>query len=117
MTDSLNGFYAAYLSGKAGQGFAMLVFRNGKIAGAGPLGEGFDGHYEDAGSGMLSVSVATKVPPNVALIQGGTTGPDGETNTLTFQMSQNFSTQEFLRIETHRGPINVKIVKVRGLDD
>jgi hypothetical protein len=35
MTDALNGFYAAYLSGKAAQGFAMLIFRNGKIVGAG----------------------------------------------------------------------------------
>jgi hypothetical protein len=117
MTDALNGFYAAYLSGKAAQGFAMLVFRNGKIVGAGAFGDVFDGHYEDAGEGILSVTVLTKSPPNMALIQGGTTGPDGETNELTFKLPCNFSSQDHLRIETHRGPINVKLVKLRGLDD
>ncbi|HXT09834.1 MAG TPA: hypothetical protein VN715_23250 [Roseiarcus sp.] len=117
MTDALNGFYAAYLSGKAGQGFAMLVFRNGKIVGAGPLGESFDGQYTDAGGDMLTVSVTTKAPANVALIQGGMTGPDGEIYTSNFQIPNNFSSQNFIRIETHRGPINVKLVKIRNLND
>jgi hypothetical protein len=31
MSPSINGFYAAYLTGSAGQGLAMLVFKNGTI--------------------------------------------------------------------------------------
>jgi hypothetical protein len=117
MTDALNGFYAAYLSGKAAQAFAMLIIRNGKIVGAGAFGEVFDGQYEDAGEGILSVTVLTKSPPNMAAIQGGTTVPDGETDELTFKLPHNFSSQDHLRIETRRGPINVKLVRLRGLDD
>lgn len=117
MTDAFNGIYAAYLSGKVGQGFAMLVFQNGKIAGAGAHGEGFDGHYEDVGSGVLSISISTKTPPNVALIQGGTSGADGESYTMQLQLPHNFFLKDYFRIDTIRGPINVKIVKVRKLFD
>jgi len=115
MTDALNGFYAAYFSGKAAQAFAMLIIRNGKIVGAGAFGEVFDGQYED-GEGILSVTVLTKSPPNMEAIQGGTTGPDGETDELTFKLPRNFSSQDHFRIETRRGPINVKLVRLRGLD-
>jgi hypothetical protein len=116
MTDTMNGFYAAYLSGTVGQGFAMFVLRDGKIAGAGALGDIFDGSFR-ASNGVLDVHVTTKSPPNIPLIQGGTTGPMGESGELKFQLPETFSSQEFIRLETHRGPVNVKLVKLRALDD
>ena len=61
MTGPLDGIYAVYLSGKAGQGFAMLIFRKGKIVGAGPLGDVYDGSYRDASDNMLSVNITTEV--------------------------------------------------------
>ncbi len=117
MKETLDGFYAAYLSGKAAQGFAMLIFRKGKIVGAGTLGDVFDGHYEVASDSMLSVKIKTRSPPNTTLIQGGITGPEGETGDLAFTIPQNFSSQDYIRIETQRGPVNVKLVRLRGVDD
>lgn len=117
MTETLDGFYAGYLSGKAAEGFAMFVFRKGKIIGAGPLGDVFDGDYQDVGGNMLAVTIKTRVPPNIALIQGGTTGSEGETDDFAFTVPQNFSSRDFIRIETKRGPINAKLVRLRGMDD
>jgi hypothetical protein len=117
MTDELNGFYAAYLTGKAGQGFALLVFRDGKIVGAGAFGEQFKGHYTDADNGFLTVRMQVTAPPNLAFVQGGVSGPNGETDTLDFSVPKTFASEDVIRVETRRGPINAKIVKVGGLDE
>lgn len=68
MSDTYSGVYAAYLTGKVAQGFAMLVFRRGVIVGAGPFGEVFDGEYKEVGEKILSVSVNIRIPSNVSLI-------------------------------------------------
>jgi hypothetical protein len=117
MSASIDGFYAVYLSGKLGQGFAMLVFRGGRIVGADASGFMFDGQYSEPVDNILSVRLSVKAPPNQSLIQGGTTGPQGEQSQLIFEMPRDFSSREFVRIETQRGPVNAKLVRLRGLDE
>ena len=51
MNPSINGFYAAYLTGASLQGFAMLVFRNGKVVGVDVGGGKYDGTYSDSDRG------------------------------------------------------------------
>jgi len=114
---SIDGFYAAYMSGKQGLGFAMLVFRKGRITGADAAGVMFDGQYSNAASDVILIEISVKAPPNTPLIQGGTTGPQGEEGQLQFQVPLDFSAQKFVRIETQRGPINVKLNKLRELDE
>jgi hypothetical protein len=116
MTASVNGFYAVYLSGKQGQGFALIAFKDGRIAGADASGTVYDGQYTEQGDDNLSVTVLIKYPPNIPLVQGGTTGPQGEERQLSFQMPKNFSDQKFIRVETQDGPVNARLVKLRGID-
>lgn len=116
MSASINGFYGAYLTGSASQGFAMLVFRNGVIVGVDVAGVKFDGTYSDTGNGF-SVKLTVSVPPNTALIQGVTTGPETEKSELEFQLPVDFLAQPFIRIEGVHGPVNAKMTKLRELHD
>ncbi len=116
MSDLIDGIYSAYLTGSVGQGLALLVFRNGQITGADAMGVVFDGHYANLDDDTLSIKLTTKSPAHISLIQGGITGPEGEANELGFTVPRNFDTLEYIRIETKRGPINAKLVKLRGLE-
>jgi hypothetical protein len=117
MNISINGFYAAYLSGVVGQGFALLIFRNGRIVGADALGVLYDGNYSTEHEASYRVKLNIKFPANIPLIQGGVTGPQGDSYELTFQMPHDFLLREFIRIEDKRGPINARLVKLGDLDD
>ena len=116
MTTSINGFYAAYLTGSEGQGFAMLVFRNGTITGVDAGGAKYDGTYVDTENGH-SIKVTVSLPPNTLLIQGVTTGPEIDSSVLEFQIPADFLSQPFLRISAKHGPVNAKQTKLRELDD
>jgi len=112
-----DGFYVAYLTGKAGQGLAILAFKKGRITGADMAGVLFDGEYSDLSSGNIGISLSVRTPPNVTLIQGGTSGLEGLHTKLDFEIPADFSSQPFIRINGPRGPINTKLVKLRDLDD
>ena len=116
MNPSIDGVYSAYLTGSAGQGLAMLVFKNGTIAGADVGGIKYDGTYRDADSGY-TVSLKISYPPNTLLVQGMRTGPAAETAVLNFHLPSDFLSQSFIRVDAKHGPVNVKIVKVRELND
>jgi hypothetical protein len=117
VTASINGFYAAYLTGRPSQSLAMLIFRNGQIVGADFACARFDGNYADAQDTGYTVSVSVKLSPNMTLIQGGSVGQEGDDYTLSFHLSTDFLSQELVRIDTKHGPVNAKLVKLRGLDD
>lgn len=116
MTGQVEGFYSAYITGKEGQGFAIIVFMAGRIIGADAAGFLFDGQYVEGSEGV-SVSLSIKAPPNVLRVQGGLTGPEGEENDLNFHLPQNFASNEFVRIDTQHGPVNVKLVRLRGISE
>lgn len=44
-------------------------------------------------------------------------GADGDTSEIEFSLPSTFLTEPFVSIETKKGWINVKLVKVRGIDD
>jgi hypothetical protein len=115
MSASINGIYAAYLTGSAGQGFAMLVFRGGTIVGVDAAGVKYDGTYIDTGN-AFSVRLKVSLPPNTLLVQGVTTGAQGDESELEFLMPADFLSQAFLRINAKHGPVNAKLVKLRDLD-
>ena len=117
MSTQLDGFYAAYLSAKAGQDFALLMFREGIIVGADLVGVSLDGRYSETDDGVVSISLSVKTPPNVPLIQGGTSGPDGLETQMAFRMPHNFTSQPFVRIDGPRGPVNARLVRLRGLNE
>jgi hypothetical protein len=114
---SINGFYAAYLTGATLQGFAMLVFRNGKVVGVDVGGGKYDGTYADSDVGGYAVKLKVSLPPNTALVQGVSTGPQGDNSEISFQLPLDFLSRPFLRIDAKHGPVNAKIVKLRELND
>jgi hypothetical protein len=116
MSESIDGIYAAYMSGKAGQGLAVLVFRREQIVGADTAGVVYDGRYVPAAAN-LSITLTAKAPPNTLIVQGGQTGPEGEQNELSFAIPHDFTAQNYIRVETRHGPINVRLVKLRDLND
>jgi hypothetical protein len=116
MNLSIDGFYSAYLTGSAGQGFAMLVFRHGTIVGVDVAGARYDGIYTEAANGF-PVRLKVSLPPNTLLVQGVSTGPEGDNSELEFQLPLEFLSQPFIRINAKHGPVNVKIVKLRELND
>ena len=115
MNPSINGIYAAYLTGSALQGFAMLTFVNGNVVGVDSGGVKYDGTYTDATAGY-AVKLKLTVPPRTGLVQGVTTGPQVDISELAFELPLNFLTQPFLRVSTKYGPVNAKIVKLRELN-
>lgn len=117
MSASIDGFYAVYVTGTHGQGLAMVAFRKGRIVGADVGGFMYDGQYSECASGGFSVALSIKAPPNVPRVQGGITGPQGEEFQLDFVLPKDFDSQSFVRIDTLRGPVNAKLVKMRGLDE
>jgi DNA invertase Pin-like site-specific DNA recombinase len=114
MTTAVEGFYSAYITGKEGQGFAIIIFMARSIIGADAGGFLFDGQYAEDDDGT-SVSLAIKAPANAPRVQGGLTGPQGEETHLNFRLPPNFTCREFIRIETPRGPVNVRFVKLRSM--
>jgi hypothetical protein len=117
MPNSIDGIYTAYLTGKAGSGFAMFVIRHDVIVGSDMLGAVFDGTVTQGEAGGFNVRMSAKLPPNLPLIQGGATGPNGDTSENTFSLPPNFLSEAFIRIEGKQGPLNAKLVKLRDLDD
>jgi hypothetical protein len=113
---SINGIYAAYLTGSALQGFAMLTFIDGKVVGVDSGGVKYDGTYSDAVAGY-TVKIKLTVPPRTGLVQGVTTGAQVDVSELAFELPLNFLAQPFLRVNTKYGPVNAKIVKLRALDE
>lgn len=112
---SINGFYSAFMSGEDGQGYALLVFRDGRIVGADPLGVTFDGQYAEDGDGWAGEVVVT-APPGGTLIQGVTPGPSGIVYSVPLRLPSDFQSQPFLHIQTPLGPVNVKLTWVRGTE-
>jgi hypothetical protein len=116
MSASINGFYAAYLTGSAGQGFAMLVFRNGAIVGVDAAGARYDGSYTESADGF-AVKLKVWLPPSTLLVQGVSTGPEGDSSELDLNLSADFLSQPFIRINAKHGAVNAKLTKLRELND
>lgn len=116
MNSSIDGFYAAYLTGSFGQGLVMLIFRHGTIVGIDAAGAKYDGTYTDAGGGF-GVELGIWLPPNILLVQGASTGPQGDNSQLDFQLPADFLSQPYIRVNAKHGPVNVKLIKLRELND
>lgn len=111
-----DGFYSAYMTGTDGEGYALLVFKDGKIVGADPLGVIFDGTYtpREDNSGWDG-QVHVKAPAGGTLIQGVNSGSTGINYTVPITLPKDFSQQPFIHINTPLGPVNVRLSKIRDL--
>jgi len=113
MPTPIDGFYAAYLTATAGQGFALIECTHGRIVGADATGTVFDGEYTAAEDNAFRVTLQVKSPPNVRFIQGGNSGPAGDITHQEFILPSDFYKRDFVRLDFGRGPINAKFVRIR----
>ena len=110
-----NGIYAAFVSGKAGQGLALLAFLDGAVAGADASGVVYEGQYDNLPNGRVKGVLVTNAPANIVLVQGVHTGSEGMRTELPFEFEQGFEQAPFFPIQTPLGLINVKLKKLRAL--
>lgn len=118
MSDPFEGFYSAYFSGKESNGFAVFVFTAGRIVGADPLGVLFNGHYRPKQDGTgYDANVRVAVPKGGTTIQGVSSGPDGFTYEANVELPSDFAQRQFLELTTPLGRVNVRFVRLRGMDE
>jgi hypothetical protein len=116
MTEAIDGFYSAFLTGKVGSGFLMFTIRHGVIVGADILGLLYDGQIVKEDNAH-AVTLNVKFPPNTPLIQGNIVSPYGDNEELHFLLPRDFLSAPFVRIEGKNGPVNARFVKIRDLNE
>lgn len=111
----MEGFYLAYLTGKAGSNVAVFVIRGNVIVGVDGGGMSYDGSVEpnQDGSGYIC-KVVYVIPAGIALLTGASPLPEPQRVPLTFDLPNDFEGKVVL-IVTPLGPVNVIFQKVRGL--
>jgi hypothetical protein len=115
MSDPIDGFYAVKMSGDEGQGYALIVFKDGTVTGVDPLGVRFDGGYgASTEDGFYEVDIKVTVPPNGMVIQGVSTGQAGLVYNVSMSLPADFAKRDYLRVETPLGAVNAKFERLRG---
>jgi hypothetical protein len=112
---TIDGIYAAYMTGTDGQGFGMFVFHNGILSGADPLGVRFDGMYESTEDGKILATIKVTVPPEGTVVQGVSVGSSPLTYEVPLLLEADLESMGVFRLDTPLGPVNVKLEKLRGL--
>ena len=115
--ESIDGFYAAFLTGREGSGFIVLLIRQRAIVGADILGTTYDGTVELGSKGSYHIRITVRSPPNIPIMQGGYSGPTGDVSEIEFALPPTFLEEPFIRIETNTGPVNCKFSRIRDLND
>lgn len=110
------GFYTAYFTGAEGNSVAVFLFTDGSVVGADIAGTSFDGDYLfDPATQTINFSVKVTLPKNVELIQGGATGSSGMSYVVHANINIDPSDSSFHRIDTPVGPVNMRLVRIRGI--
>jgi hypothetical protein len=116
MTAAIEGFYAGYFTGAAGNGLGLFIFTNGSIVGVDAIGVRFDGTYRKTEEGTgFSISVTVTAPAGGQLVQGTSTGETGLIYQVDAKIPVDFENTNFLTLATQYGAVNVRLKKLRGL--
>lgn len=111
-----DAIYTAYFTGKAGSTFALLVFRDGVIAGADAGAVHYDGTYEltsDLRNIIGNIEVSS--PAGATSITGVSNPDQPLTYDVPFRLPVELDPDMVYRIETPIGPVNAKFKKERAL--
>jgi hypothetical protein len=112
----MDGFYAAFLTGRGGNSIILLAIKSGSIIGVDIAGLKYDGSIETAADGNVRFHINYVIQPGTQLITGvggvGTTTPVS----LDFTAPADFASGIVIAIQTPFGPVNAKITKLRDFD-
>ena len=106
----VEGIYTAYLTGAAGQGMAMFVFREGIIAGADIAGLTFVGSYEVQDAQLIG-EVHYRMPADSVSITGAAFQQGSDNIVVPLSLPEAIDPNETYHIDTPIGPLNAKFVK------
>lgn len=101
-----------YFTGRSGSGHAILVMKDGVIAGADACGITFDGTYKPSGE-TIHVSLNMTVPPGVTLVTGAVAGQEPMTQELETALPVDFADGNAVPVKTPTGPVNVIFRRIR----
>ncbi len=108
--NKIEGIYTAYLTGAAGQGMAMFVFKDGKIAGADIAGLTFSGKYEINSSHLVG-EVSYRMPAGSVSITGASFQQSSDKIVVPLSLPKEIDPNETYRLDTPIGPLNAKFIK------
>lgn len=114
-SENINGFYAGYMTGAEGTGLAVFIFSEGKITGTDLEGVLFDGLITQSETGDHVGRCTVRVPAEVQVIQGVTTGSQSLTYDTPVVIPHRFTSETNIRIDTPLGPVNLRLHFLRDL--
>lgn len=112
----IDGIYTAYLTGTAGQGMAMFVFKAGKIAGADMSGLTFSGNYTVANERVVG-SISYVMPAGSVSITGASFDQASDSIKVPIDLPETLNPSETYRVNTPIGPLNAKFFKNVSFED
>ena len=112
----MNGFYAAFLTGKNGNSILLFVIRDGVVVGVDAGGMKYDGRVSRSEGGRHKLHLTYTIPPGLPMITG--LGPVALPTpvSLDVDLPPEFDSGVVVGIQTPFGPVNAKINKLRDLD-
>jgi len=112
MTD---GFYAGYMTARAGTSVLLLIIKDQKITGVDIGGLKYDGEITENKDGGFHFSVVYLVPPGTSLITGSPPATSPQRVPLELDLPKTFANGQTIRIETPLGPLNARFERLRDL--
>lgn len=111
----IDGFYAAYFTGSAGNSIGIFVSRDGIVAGADAGGGRYDGTYRISDDRRkVLTDIRFNLPVGNYSITGLTADAQPITVDIHLELPIEFNRNDIHRLETPIGPINAKFDKIRG---
>jgi hypothetical protein len=111
----MDGFYAAFLTGRGGQSVVLLAIKAGKIVGVDVGGLKYVGSIARSGDGFRC-EVQYTIRPGVSLITGPGPVAKEVPVDLKFDLPMNFGDGPVVGIDTPFGPLNAKFQKLADID-
>ena len=106
----IDGIYTAYITGVAGQGMAMFVFKDGKIGGADMIGIVFSGEYIIQNDTLIG-KVKYVMPANSESITGVVFEEKSNLLEVPINLPIQLDPAETYQFTTPIGIVNAKFVK------
>lgn len=110
----INGFYSIYFSGVIGEGFGIVVLRDGVIVGVDAVGAKYDGQYYVTDNGIAG-EIVLMAPPGSQLVTGAVSGAAGAMYTIPIALPLDFANGQTLNMTTPTGQINIIFKKIKDI--
>jgi hypothetical protein len=110
----LEGFYALYYTGRAGNGFAVIAIKDGIVTGADVTGGVYDGKYSiNETKKIFEGKIKLTLPPGAFMVTGAPPSQEPSTQELPISLPLDLDQGRHVQIQTSTGPVNIALKKLR----